>query len=41
MKVCDEDPEVYREKAEKLSKIFGDKFEQGYKSKLKEILYGE
>ena len=36
-----EDPEIYRSKAEELSMKFGDKFEQGYKAKLKEILYGE
>jgi len=37
----EEDPELYREKAEILSKKFGDKFELGYKTKLQEILYGE
>ena len=41
MKVSCEDPEVYRSKAEELSKKFGDKFERGYKNKLNEILYGE
>lgn len=36
-----EDPEIYRSKAEELSMKFGDKFEEGYKAKLNEILYGE
>ena len=41
MKIPGDDPEIYRSKAEELSKKFGDKFEQGYKTKLQEILYGE
>ena len=41
MKIPGNDPEIYRSKAEELSKKFGDKFEQGYKTKLQEILYGE
>ena len=41
LKLPVEDPEFYREKAETLSQKFGDKFEQGYKTKLQEILYGE
>lgn len=35
-----EDPEVYRQKAEDLAKKFGDKFWNGYNTKLQEILYG-
>ena len=41
LKLPVEDPEFYREKAETLSQKFGDKFEEGYKTKLQEILYGE
>ena len=40
LKLKVEDPEVYRQKAEELSKKFGDKFTEGYNTKLQEILYG-
>jgi len=41
LKLNVEDPEIYRSKAEELSMKFGDKFEEGHKAKLNEILYGE
>ena len=41
LKLNVEDPEIYRSKAEELSMKFGDKFEEGHKAKLNEILYGK
>ena len=36
----EEDPEIYKKKAEDLAGLFGDKFVHEYQVKLNDILYG-